>query len=745
MKITSQAIDSQHMDLQKVSKSTPINTAGNEFIRTRILKLRHSFLRHASAVAACLAILLLIAPAMLAANWQSFYIGVPVGRAPHSFQLRLGATSHGMVTNLGVFDRLGGIPVNPRTVLSVTFDLDASRLFTLADLSAGDASPLAISYGDYWTPAGTRTGWHPGDITESMFVVPDGDPAVRSFLIPEWRRFDPLVVVQPGGVVFPLTIASESGLPFENSSTFSTYVVYRGTANFDSAQPFWIVDLATHEHAGIGTTNLTSRLWFPIEYELIVRPPSGIPIYGPGGYVYRRDYLHLDASPIGRTRLPWYFQDITTPVSNPEPVDPGLPIVVQPLDPGEPPTGDLYVLPGGAGAKDGRDWGNALARIPEAPPRGATIWLGDGEYEAYTGRTPADETKSITIIKATPAAHGTDLGWSPDFGDGIAQFPGIYLLTDRWVFDGAKRDSLQTGHGIKIVDSTTDNATLIWLDNEHTGRKHITLRHVELMGDPALAIRTNGFYATGYGGQDGTGPFTFYRCSFHDLWGVPVASDQTKGLIFDECWMANTRNTNIPVWPAKEAWHTEGFQLRRSSDIEIRYSVFKDIDGTAIIRDGGSGAAVNWNIHHNVFDMRGDQIVGHILSFNSNASDSNNGVRFTDNTTFGQHGQGSAGFSWGTPIGPVVLKGNVWYDCTWVPFGYTHLITERGYNYMASTNMPFSNGPMAPTEGTYSTHYDAISPGLHSDDTPFPFADPDFANSGNYTLTPEVQALIKYP
>ena len=52
---------------------------------------------------------------------------------------------------------------------------------------------------------------------------------------------------------------------------------------------------------------------------------------------------------------------------------------------------------------------------------------------------------------------------------------------------------------------------------------------------------------------------------------------------------------------------------------------------------------------------------------------------------------------------------------------------------------------MASTEGTYSTHYEAISPGLHSDDAPFPFADPDFANSGNYTLTPEVQALIKYP
>ena len=114
--------------------------------------------------------------------------------------------------------------------------------------------------------------------------------------------------------------------------------------------------------------------------------------------------------------------------------------------------GSFYVRPGAQGAKDGSNWTKAYSEIPPALQRGATYFLGDGDYGKGNFDTAEAAEKTVTIKKATVAGHGTDEGWLEEFGDGTAEFTAVTFASDWWVFDGVERTTMSSGHRIRVSE-----------------------------------------------------------------------------------------------------------------------------------------------------------------------------------------------------------------------------------------------------------------------------------------------------
>src|SRR5262245_1738037 len=97
------------------------------------------------------------------------------------------------------------------------------------------------------------------------------------------------------------------------------------------------------------------------------------------------------------------------------------------LSPGIVWAADVCVAPQASGSGDGSDWDNAKA-WSDAPTRGDTWLLADGDYEGKTLDVPESGATVITIKKATVDDHGPDSGWDDTRGDGQAAFAGSILF-----------------------------------------------------------------------------------------------------------------------------------------------------------------------------------------------------------------------------------------------------------------------------------------------------------------------------
>lgn len=111
-----------------------------------------------------------------------------------------------------------------------------------------------------------------------------------------------------------------------------------------------------------------------------------------------------------------------------------------------------YVLSGASGNTDGTSWTNAFTELPASLVRGATYYIGEGNYGSYTFNDPESGTRPITIKKATHLEHGTDTGWQSAFGHGQAVFDSWMVNTSYWVFDGQIGSADQAGsYGFRIM------------------------------------------------------------------------------------------------------------------------------------------------------------------------------------------------------------------------------------------------------------------------------------------------------
>ncbi len=139
-------------------------------------------------------------------------------------------------------------------------------------------------------------------------------------------------------------------------------------------------------------------------------------------------------------------------------------------------TGSTYYIRSGA-TGNGSDWTNALNALPATLVRGATYYIADGSYGAYTFDDPVSGTQLITIKKATIAGHGIATGWLNTYGDGQAVFTALEFTSSNWLFDGQTRNESdwfdKTAYGFSVEHNSewasvfiakygvrTDNVTL---------------------------------------------------------------------------------------------------------------------------------------------------------------------------------------------------------------------------------------------------------------------------------------------
>lgn len=150
---------------------------------------------------------------------------------------------------------------------------------------------------------------------------------------------------------------------------------------------------------------------------------------------------------------------------------------------GPAPINTRYIRQGASGANNGTDWTNAYTSLSSATSRGFVYYVADtsSNFSAPTFGTAASGTQTITLKKATVAEHGTDVGWSDTYGDGVASFRGpVTFNTAYYVFDGATGggpDNWTSGHGFAVDHTGTAGAGIAFNAN------HIDIKHTKLTGN----------------------------------------------------------------------------------------------------------------------------------------------------------------------------------------------------------------------------------------------------------------------
>ena len=91
----------------------------------------------------------------------------------------------------------------------------------------------------------------------------------------------------------------------------------------------------------------------------------------------------------------------------------------------------VYINGSGDSANGGTSWADALDTLPAVLTRGATYYIGAGNFGAYTF-DDAQDTNTITIQKATLTDHGSDTGWDQAYA-GLAQWGNLRFLSTSYI------------------------------------------------------------------------------------------------------------------------------------------------------------------------------------------------------------------------------------------------------------------------------------------------------------------------
>jgi hypothetical protein len=216
--------------------------------------------------------------------------------------------------------------------------------------------------------------------------------------------------------------------------------------------------------------------------------------------------------------------------------------------------------PGG----DGSSWDAAFQQVPEEPERGAVYFVADGSYDSLVLDAPESSEAWITIRKATGWDHGTNVGWDAAYGDGQATFPGVIMVSDRWIVDGRTRDESDwsniEAYGFRITDRVLAHTI-----NYGRGSSDVVFQYVDVGGPPGdtfdESIPTEGFY---FGGFDVVlSRWTISRCHVHNVY-LPFQLAGASDVTIEWSWLG-------PNW-SKETIRGQGHAAR----ITIRFNIMKD-------------------------------------------------------------------------------------------------------------------------------------------------------------------------
>jgi hypothetical protein len=249
-----------------------------------------------------------------------------------------------------------------------------------------------------------------------------------------------------------------------------------------------------------------------------------------------------------------------------------------------------YVRSGATGANNGSDWNNAWTSLPTTFVRGDTYYIADGTYQGRTFNTAVSGTTYIYIKKATASDHGTNVGWDPSYGDGVAIFTsGIVFGSSYWDFNGQVGSGM-SGHGFKIVMPNVKGARGIRFSAALT---NVIIRHTEIDGSAGKTQQSHdGISSEGVSGVD----FIMLRNVWvHDVGRVTLYGFSAKN------WTVEYSVFQRPG--ANDGQHSEiwschaGAGTRYPDDWIVRYNIFTDPISTGGVMTSG----YRWKVYGNVF------------------------------------------------------------------------------------------------------------------------------------------------
>lgn len=321
-----------------------------------------------------------------------------------------------------------------------------------------------------------------------------------------------------------------------------------------------------------------------------------------------------------------------------------------------------YVRLGAIGSGSGNDWANAYPSMPTTIPRGTDVYVADGNYTSYIEfDDPVSGTILNRIIKATESAHGTDTGWSSNYGDGEAVFDTWIVKTDYWEFDGVVGGgpaSWNSGHGFKLSHVANDSLGLIG-NGGVSNLDHITFKHVKLTcnafsGPP---------YQTGVYWAAASSDITFSYCAFV---GIPGDMFQMRGhnnwlveySYFNGNWQDPTRHGDV----FEADWN--------SSNFTVRWNFFDDVVGTYVVGHHTTDNLTGLNVYGNIFK---DTECGNgiIATLNPGSGGTIHNALIYNNTFIGARGLSGGINIVNSPTG-CVAQNNLFYDCDNVAFTIPH-------------------------------------------------------------------------
>lgn len=253
-----------------------------------------------------------------------------------------------------------------------------------------------------------------------------------------------------------------------------------------------------------------------------------------------------------------------------------------------------YVRAGATGAGDGSDWENAFSTIPDPLTRGLVYLVADGDYGEQTLDDPESGTDTIVIRKATVANHGTDDGWSDDYGDERATFGGLRFEAGYYVIDGT------TGGGPGQWESGFGFYAQSGWHNVHLegALEGITLLHIEIENNGRYTADSNEHSVYAIGGASG---MRISHSYLHDVAGVQLLTRSSTGFTVECSKLARNGPSGF------DGLHREAWSASDDDDVTLRFNIFEDISNTAFLGlVNGNGDAERWQIYGNVFVHSGD-------------------------------------------------------------------------------------------------------------------------------------------
>ncbi|MDZ7346334.1 MAG: hypothetical protein ONA69_06000, partial [candidate division KSB1 bacterium] len=345
-------------------------------------------------------------------------------------------------------------------------------------------------------------------------------------------------------------------------------------------------------------------------------------------------------------------------------------------------TTTYYVRSGAAGKGDGSNWHDAFQQLPPQLTRGAIYYIASGSYPSYRFERCAG-SEYLIIQKATREDHGTDEGWDPAYAEGPAVFSGWEILTSFIIIDGRTGGgpgNWNTGFGFQVVKTPPDhcgeNGDLLRIGADlNDAQSRIEIRHTEFFA-------AHKYYPLGgisfYGGVSDA---VISHCSIHDLFGCPFFFNSCSAIVLEYNYIAHTRSTGSFDDFCPD-WHTEGISsIGVNRDITIRYNLWDDISGTAVIAGVNVGLSEKWKIYCNIFSRSVTPIryyydgAANLQVMNGLAFYNNNVVGIPE--TIGGYGVSQGGIVIDRGEGNRVFN-NIWYNNIANSFV---IDAEHGYNY----------------------------------------------------------------